>query len=176
MNRKILYGLVVLMIIVVLFLIKPDPKVLNSNVDFVGNNKVINSLPNTYVDTLMRVGLDVMGIDSVLIFVTPFNESIRQKINERNDLDVHALIEGNGNVYYVYVKDMSFRKTTKVLSHELVHLEQKLRGDLTVTNDGFLWKNTYYPNTVEYQQRPWEREAFKRESDIQNKIEKIIYR
>lgn len=175
MNRKVLYGLIVLVMIVIIFILKPEPKVLKNDIDFIGDNKVINSLPNTYVDTLMRVGLDVMGIDSVLIFVTPFNESIRQKINERNDLDVHALIEGDGNVYYVYVMDMSFRKTTKVLSHELVHLEQKLRGDLTVTDDGFLWKGMFYPNTYKYQQRPWEKEAFKREVGIQNKIENIIY-
>lgn len=176
-NKKIIgFGFLILgLIILLIYLTTPEEKVLSDNIRFYDNNKVITSITNTYADTVVRAGLQVLGIDSVMVFVNPFNENVRQKINKLNDLDVHALIEGDDNLYYIYLKDLSTNRTIKVLSHELVHLEQKIRGDLMIVENGYKWKGDFYPSDFDYSKRPWENEAFNRERKVKSDIEKIIY-
>lgn len=177
-NRKIIgFGLLLISLIILLvYLTAPEEKILSEDIRFYDNNQVITSINTNYVDTLVRAGLQVLEIDSVIVFVNPFNENVRRKINKLNDLDVHALIEGDGDVYYIYLKDLSTNRTIKVLSHELIHLEQKIRGDLTIVENGYEWKGNFYPSDFDYNKRPWENEAFNREREIKKDIEKIIYK
>ena len=64
------------------------------------------------------------------------------------------------NQYVMYVRPNCL--TPDVLFHELTHLWQYYRGDLEMTEMGkkYIWKGELYDYTTEYNDRPWEKEAF----------------
>lgn len=57
-----------------------------------------------------------------------------------------------------------------ILCHEMVHLSQYMRGDLTfdIKKNSFTWKGNKYDSSIPYKERPWEKEAF----DGQSKLER----
>ena len=70
--------------------------------------------------------------------------------------------------------DLLLEDTTKILAHELIHVNQKHEGTLRITNDGIYWRTIYYGKTLpedlpydEYMNLPWE-------VDVQNRQEMLI--
>ena len=63
-------------------------------------------------------------------------------------------------------------KLQEVISHELIHIEQMVRGDLRfdIENQTFYWKGEMYDqerlNILSYYDRPWEAEAKKLEKSL----------
>jgi hypothetical protein len=53
------------------------------------------------------------------------------------------------------------------LCHELTHLKQYVRKEMSYTEDGRVrWKKKVYPENFNYEDSPWEKEAFKLEKEL----------
>lgn len=86
------------------------------------------------------------------------------------DLELQAFLVPTTFVdtYNLYLDNV--RPTDLVLCHEMVHLSQYIRKDLKLDLEKkeFTWKGNKYDNSIPYDLRPWEREAF----SLQNKLYK----
>lgn len=77
-----------------------------------------------------------------------------------------------GSQYVCIFKDCPEDKLGDVISHEMVHILQTLRGDLKhdYMNRTFYWKGEKWDNerceSVNYYDRPWEAEAKKLEKKL----------
>lgn len=76
------------------------------------------------------------------------------------------------NHYVCIFKDCPDNELSKVISHEMIHVWQAVRGDLKFDYDNmiFYWKGEKYTqedlDQMEYYDRPWEAEAKKLEKDL----------
>lgn len=59
------------------------------------------------------------------------------------------------------IKDMA-----TALCHEMVHVKQLKRKQLTITKRGFVWKGRVYKREMNYLAMPWEIEAFSKQEII----------
>ena len=82
------------------------------------------------------------------------------------DDDADGLCIGDTKEVYLTIatKDKSFMRQMQALAHEMVHARQFLRGQLTCIG-GFAWKGRK-ASGYEYENQPWEKEAYKLERDL----------
>lgn len=86
----------------------------------------------------------------------------------KNDLEIKAFLEKSPfpNNYILWVKPNTL--TGLILCHELWHLKQYQEGRLIITQDHkkVIWEGKEYDNTKEYDNRPWENEAFSKQNKL----------
>ena len=71
--------------------------------------------------------------------------------------------------YVVIIKpSLSIKDIGLTLAHEMVHVKQYFRKELDGSNCRFKWKGRN-ADGYKYENQPWEREAFRRESDLYQK-------
>ena len=63
---------------------------------------------------------------------------------------------------------VEYAEMMQTLAHEMVHVKQYFRKELDGSNCRFKWKGRN-ANGYQYENQPWEREAFRRESDLYQK-------
>jgi hypothetical protein len=62
------------------------------------------------------------------------------------------------------------------LAHEMVHLKQFVRKELWDYESGQVqWKSRAYSNKVHYDDQPWEKEAYRLESELYEMFEEEYY-
>lgn len=77
-----------------------------------------------------------------------------------------------GSQYICIFKDCPEEKLAEVISHEMIHVWQMIRGDLQFdyNNMHFYWKGVLYDTQslegMEYYSRPWEAEAKAKEVEL----------
>ena len=177
--KKILMLLILIVLVVILyFFIK------NSNaesyfkpVKLSDSNEIVNTTTSSYMDTVVSVGLDVLNVRNCEIVIKSMTDEMKGNFLSQNGLSLEASIMGSNGLYDVYVNGISKQTAITVLSHELVHLKQYETGDLQLIGDGKVtWKGeTINVLDLNYEDRPWEREAFQTQTDVANKIKKILY-
>ena len=67
-------------------------------------------------------------------------------------------------------------ESIEVLCHEVIHMQQYSSGDLVYDNNFIIWKgNKMELNSKEYMDRPWEKDAFDRQSQLIRSVESVLY-
>jgi len=140
---------------------------------------VENFTDNEMADTLTMVILNkLMDYDTMKINIYPL-----PLIFERDDkmeyfaFIVHVPFEPHR--YNIFLqKNASIGKMKTVFTHELVHLQQYESGDLrTIDNYGYVWKgDTVQFKDVEYDYRPYEKEASTLGHFYEKKLNDILYK
>ena len=124
-------------------------------------NKIdINAVSKKYdyrdmIDFVMRK----YGIDDIELRIFEDLKMVNRFSN--NELEIHAIMVSYIKKQYVmYVRPKCL--TPEILFHEMTHLWQYYRGDLEMIEMGkkYIWKGGLYDCTTEYNDRPWEKEAF----------------
>jgi hypothetical protein len=175
MKKKILYILIGLMILVGLFFLilkTSSEEKYFLPVELSNNNVITNNILPKYLDTIISVGLDQLGLEGINIIVNDMSESA-QLLVPNYELKAH-IREWNGS-FYLFVGNFDRDDAIKVISHELIHVQQYSSGDLSYL-DGFVyWKGDEFNlNETDYDKRPWEDDAFDREKSLSNAISKIL--
>lgn len=141
------------------------------------NNYIQNKTDKPYLDSIIHVGMNELGIDSTYIIIKPLTEETKKQFS--NELDLKAHIKGLGRQYVIWVDDMDREESITVLSHELIHLRQYYNGKLVVSNELIKWNDQIIPvnelSTIDYNARPWEIEAFQEQKYLDIDIRKILY-
>ena len=66
----------------------------------------------------------------------------------------------------LYGEKLSFMEQMKTIAHEMIHAKQYFRGELMYGDGGdFKWKKRN-AGGYKYENQPWEKEAFRRESEL----------
>jgi hypothetical protein len=141
------------------------------------HNFVQNKTDKSYLDSIVHVGMNELGISVIYIIIKPLTKEAKQQFS--NDIQLKAHIKGLGKQYVIWVDDMDRSETILVFSHELIHLRQYYNGELVVSNDSIKWKDQIIPvselSTIDYNVRPWEIEAFQEQKYLDIDIRKVLY-
>ena len=80
-------------------------------------------------------------------------------------LTYKAYLRDTGAGYELIMRS-GLPRPEEVVCHEFCHLEQFVRGDLSVEGGTATWKGVKYPRSIGYDSRPWETEAFARQQEL----------
>ncbi len=142
--------------------------------DMVTTNQIINLGADKMLDTILAIGLKTYKINNV-------------KVGIRYTDDGKPLINGSYVItgYTIHLKQtflITMIKTNQeesidIIAHEIVHIKQLYNKTIRVKNHRFIWKGKDVTEKyTKYEDRPWEIEAFKEETNIANEIKKQIPR
>jgi hypothetical protein len=177
MNKKnIVIGLVVLIVIgLAIYLLSNQKQQTFKKVTLSRNNIISNKTSKSYLDTLVSQGLDVLGLKGEYVMIRTMDPSLKGALGA--DTELRAYIIGERNQYIIYIGDLDRQESLTILSHELIHLQQYTSGRLIRMEDRFMMFDgeVYNVDNIEYKNRPWENEAFKKENDLKLKLENILY-
>ena len=178
MKKIIIIVISVLLLGLLFFLLnKQNKEQYFNSIELTENNGIVNFSKHNYVDTVVSIGLDVLNIKNNYITIRDVPEQIVENFKKQNDMDLGASIIGANDQYIIYINELSRITSTKIISHELIHLEQYDSGRLRVISSGVvLWEGKEM-NVLDipYNERPWEKESFRRQDDLEKKILEKLY-
>lgn len=158
--------------LIALALITDDKEEYFNQVELPTTNSVINSLDRLhYYDTILVVGMGVAGLNGVTVVINDMTDAARNQFN--GELKAHIRLY-NG-IYYLFVGSLNRAEAIEVMAHEIVHIQQYQSGELVYENEEIRWQGEVYTLEEEYERRPWERDAFDKQSNIQTNILNILY-
>lgn len=134
-------------------------------------NLVSNFVNPSYYDTILMVGMDLMGLKNESVVIRKLSEST--KIQFDGELQAHLRYhEGS---FYLFMNEHDRMDAIKILAHEIIHIQQYTSGDLKYENGLVTWMgNTTELNSQPYEMRPWENDAFDRARALSNNIESVL--
>ena len=145
--------------------------------DIETTNMVANRTEDNYLDSVVYVGLNELGIDSLAVTIRPITDEVKQQFDSEGTLKAHIL--GRDRQYIIFLDDMGRDESIKVLSHELIHLRQYVTKKLVLHKNEVVWDgeiiSEYRVSELKYDDRPWEIEAFAEQRQLENKIRNILY-
>lgn len=114
---------------------------------------------------------DHLGIDRELTLIILPNAKLLDRFS-RDGYEYQALLYKNDIpwCYNLVVREDVGAGIQGILAHEMVHLLQYATGRLwlNVNTGAAMWDGKIYSASIPYEERPWEKEAFK----AQRKLEK----
>ena len=145
--------------------------------DIETTNIVANRTEDNYLDSVVYVGLNELGMDSIAVTIRPITDEVKQQFDSEGTLKAHIL--GRGRQYIIFLDDMGRDESIKVLSHELIHLRQYVTQKLILHKNEVIWDGKvisgYEVSESKYNDRPWEIEAFAEQRQLESKIRNILY-
>ena len=144
-----------------------------NQIELSNNNQIENNTAITFIDTIASVGLDELGIKGIQLLIYPLTDEAKDNFN--GELNAHIrYFEG---IYYLFIEEMSREKSITVVSHELIHITQYQTGVLDYLGAGIvLWQDeSYSVEQLEYDNRPWETDAYMKQNELSTKISGILY-
>ena len=145
---------------------KPYNKVILSK-----ENHITNLTNTLYLDTIVSVGLSKLKQSNISVVILPLTHRQIDQFVDSGELK--AQIVGKDSSYIIFVSDLTRNESIKVISHELIHLTQYQSGQLKIGSTGVIWQGNQVDNLL-YEERPWELEAFSKQRNLSDKIEKVL--
>jgi hypothetical protein len=128
------------------------------------------------VDTIALVLADkIFDMDTIELIFYPI-----PKIFQEGDMEFYAIVSkvpfGENKFLILLDRKMSFSKMLTAVSHEFIHIEQYRNGDLDVYGKYAIWKgDTIDMSIVKYDDRPFEKDAFKNQESVKKKLKELLY-
>jgi hypothetical protein len=174
-NYKLLIsvGLVVLILSsVVIYNLQSSKEVPFQSVELKEENSVINGVLPTFYDTILSVGLDLAGIKGVTVTIEELPDEAKKSFN--GELNAHIrYLDGS---FYLFIDPLNKKKAITVISHEIIHMKQYLDGTFQYDNGKITWNGeAYLLEDINYDNRPWESEAFQMEGQLASQISEVVY-
>jgi hypothetical protein len=178
MKKKILIiiGVILLIFLVVVFSLNLSAQEEGyfNKVDLLesyGNTITNNQLPS-YYDTILSVGLSSQGVMGAYVVINKLSDEAKEQFN--GELKAHVrFFDG---VYYLYIDEMSRVEAIQVISHEIIHIYQYNSGQLFYENGEITWNyKKYNLSSVDYDNRPWEKDAFDKEDVLSKNVFESLY-
>jgi len=174
--KKVGIGLLILAVLTVTIvsLTNDNREEYFNQIELPTNNSVVNSLDRLhYYDTILAVGLDAAGINGVTVVINDLTDAAKNQFN--GELKAH--IRKFNGVYYLFAGALSRSEAIQVMAHEIAHIQQYEAGKLIYENERIRWYDEDYTFALEdeYEKRPWEIEAFGKQSSVEAAILDILY-
>jgi hypothetical protein len=160
---KIVVG--VLLLIILYFLIfktNSEDKPFNQ-IQLTENNFIYNEKFPTYYDTILMVAMDKAELAGFNVMLRELTDGAKSQF----DGELKAHIRYDNDDFYIFIGKMDRNEAIEVLSHEVIHMLQYRSGNLSYTNGKVTWMGEVLDlNSKEYEERPWEVEAFQKQSQL----------
>lgn len=136
--------------------------------------KDYTKLPKGFVEKVLNFAFGIVGVKDANVTVTVDEDFLKKMSSPDFEYEGVLVPSPLDHTYILRVKDVSKGEMQRILAHEAVHISQQERGDLKVNPDTLecRWKGKKYTNDYPYMDRPWEKEAFKVQSDILRQYKK----
>jgi hypothetical protein len=168
---KITIGLLLLGLILFIIYKAIQPEKSFNKIELPKYNVVSNTKLPKYYDTILVVALDKMDIKNQTIIVRelPNNSKI-------DGIDLKAHIRYHEGLFYLFINKLDKYRAIDAISHEVIHMEQYISKDLMYENGVVIWDNQIYElNSTEYSSRPWEEDAFSRQTELVGTVKNVLY-
>ena len=171
MNKRIVIIVLVFILALVGLIIFGPKKVFKEEVEYEVNNIVSNQTGYEYYEDIVHVGLNELCISGEVVMIR-----LNKGDKEIDGMDLRGAIFTNGLQFLIYMYDLNKREAIEVMAHELIHLDQYRSNRLRETKDSIFFEDKAYKkgNLPAYRDRPWEDEAFRRQSTLQKAIEQVL--
>lgn len=117
------------------------------------------------VEELIEFAVKTLNISNDIEISLMYNEKLLDKLSK--DVEFSALLcNPIPNHYVLYTREGIALQ--HILCHELIHLHQYDRGDLKANQDftEMVWKGENFDNSISYDKREWEIEAFSKQQKL----------
>jgi len=164
--------LLVLMGIAIYFAYKPEKTF--RTIELSNKNFVSNRGSRTYLDTIVQVGLDQLGIEGETVMVK--EQPVQRDLGDEFESEAYIMYQRGQSIIFIK-PNINRLKAIEIIAHELVHLEQYRTDRLQILKGGYVcWENdTIDVTTTPYDKRPWEDEAFNYGPLLEEDIKSILY-
>ena len=101
------------------------------------------------------------------------NEKLLESLSK--DVEFEALLQNPIEKQFIlFTRDKTISQY--IICHEMVHMDQYCRGDLKTSHDfrEVTWKGENFDNSVPYEDREWEQEAFSKQNKLWKKFKQTI--
>jgi hypothetical protein len=177
MNKKLKIVIIILIILVFGFIIYKTITYKERPFKEIQLNKtslVLNSSKVPYIDTILHIGLDSMGIHNIVVTVYDLTDEMKNNFSTSIDLKANLYIDDG--LYFLWIANMNRKETLRVISHELIHFRQYYDKDLWFKNGHLVWKgDSVNLESIYYYDRPWEIEAFSKQDSIYKILVKELF-
>jgi len=143
-------------------------------IELSNKNLVSNRGSRTYLDTIVQVGLDQLGIEGETVMV---KEQFQERdLGDEFESEAYIIYQQGQSIIFIR-PNVNRLKAIEIISHELIHLEQYRTERLQILKGGYVcWENdTIDIATTPYDKRPWEEEAFNYSPLLEEDIKSILY-
>lgn len=175
-NKKLLI-VITLIILGLLFLLYPRKEKKFKTVELSELNIVYNKTNMKYLDTITRIGLDILGEEFKSVLIRELPSTVIERELKNNNIILKAVIIPYPDYFIIYIDDVSKVESINVIAHELIHLSQYSSGKLNIDNSKYIiWeKDTFpLPFTIDYIDRPWEEDARDNAKALAYEIKKVL--
>jgi len=168
-NTLLIILLIISIIALILLVVKKEEPF--KSYSSINSNYIQNFVESkTYLDTIVMVGLDKLGIGGYSVHIRPQEASI--KIDD--EFSTEAFIIGNEYQSVIYTRESLGRGTAiKILAHELIHLQQyRSRKLIKLEGKNVEWDGNIINDitSIPYNEREWEKEAFEKGRELEKEI------
>ena len=177
MNRKtliiLLSTLTILGLILFLVINVSAKEEYFNQVELSENNIITNSNGVAFYDTIISVGLDEAGLYGISVVVSELTSGAKEQFTS-GELKAH--VRYFNGIFYLFLDKNDRRESIEIISHEIIHMVQYNSGQLIYENGELYWEGQKYDlENMDYDNRPWERDAFSGETDLGVKVSNKLY-
>lgn len=175
MKKNIIKIILVLILIGLIFLIvkksESEDRPYNQ-IELSGLNNINNGTFPTYYDTVLSVAMDEMGLSGYVVTLGKLSDEAKGQF----DGELKAHVRYFNSNFYLFTEEYDRKEIIEILCHEVIHMEQYSSGDLYYSDNEVIWKGESIGlNSEEYENRPWENDAFSRQSILIDLVEKKLW-
>jgi hypothetical protein len=143
-------------------------------VSFKNKNTITNSTDRFYIDTIVRVALDILNLENEHVIIMNLDKSMESALGK--DIQMKAHVKQYDNKYVIFLSEVSRADAIATLCHECIHIRQYSNRKLIVLQDLVFWNDVLmYPRDIPYEDRPWEIEAFQMENELIESVLDTVY-
>jgi hypothetical protein len=173
-KSTIIISIVVLLLLSLLIYLVTRPEEKFNIIELSNKNFVSNRGSRTYLDTIVQVGLDKLGIEGETVMVK--EQPVQRDLGDEFESEAYIIYQKGQSIIFMK-PNINRLKAIEIISHELIHLEQYRTDRLQILKGGYVcWENdTIDITTTPYDKRPWEDEAFNYGPLLEEDIKKVLY-
>jgi hypothetical protein len=138
---------------------------------------VVENSTNYRADTIcMHLAHNILGLDTFNLIIVYIPEVLNEGEMEYYAIVQYLPFKKNQFLILLNRDGLSLSKLKMALSHEFVHIDQYLRGDLVLYPLFAVWKGEdVYLMETPYEERPFEKEAFQYQGKYLKQLNKVLY-
>lgn len=171
--KELIILVLIVATIITVVVVKSEDRPLKK-VDISTSNHVANLTSRTYLDTILVAGLKELKIENTFIVIKTLTNTEKDFVGITYDIE--GLVVNSGDQYIIYIIDTNKDKSIDILSHELIHFTQYYKKQLLIKGASVVWKDSLYDGiNIKYEERPWEIDAFNRQTELKKKMISNLY-
>lgn len=172
--KNVIYVMIAIMLVIIIWLISTQKESKFNTIKLYNTNQIYSRQVPEYLDTIVNLGLEQLNIKNTIIVIKPISVTAKSNFGFGT---LKAYIIGKNGQYIIWIDELGRSESIKVLSHELIHLQQYESKRLIIYNNNAIWMgDTSDVNSIPYNDRPWEIEAFSKQSKLNNTLSDILYK